>query len=138
MTSWRDYLSVSLALLLGLAVWVTAPAVIGQAEPWDAGWPYYRTVMIVGGFIVGLGARTWDVRGLAYVAVWVGQIGGTVITGLAARGGLALGVLTTGIGSLWLVPGLLLGAGLQAAFTKGARAVGLAALLGAWNLFTLM
>ena len=117
----RDYLSVSLALLLGLAVWVTAPAVIGQTEPWDAGWPYYRTVMFVGGFIVGLGARTWEIRGLAYVAVWVGQIGGTVITGLAARGGLALGVLTTGIGSLWLVPGLLLGAGLQAVYKNRAR-----------------
>ncbi len=92
----------AVAAFFGLLIWALSPAITGQAEPWDAGAPYYLLALPVAGFVSGLltGGPLW--------AQYTGVIAGQFAYGLI---GLGMGpLMLLGIGFL-AVYGLLFLAG---------------------------
>lgn len=88
-------------------MWALSPWVVGKNEPWDADWPFYILVMLLGGGILGV---TWPRHVfLAYVSVWLGQCGALLLP-TYDRTWLLLGMVTTAIGGLLFLPGVLIGA----------------------------
>ena len=102
------------AFLLGFALWACSRPITGNDEPWDAPYPFYSAAMILGGIVVGIIAPKRFVPAL--LGVWLGQIAAiAAVPWLAAAGWLALGIATTAFGSLFLLPGLILGWGVHSA-----------------------
>lgn len=53
-------------------VWGMSSTLTGQAEPWDAGWPYYSSGIAIASFVGGTvaGRRIW----LPMLGAYVGQV----------------------------------------------------------------
>ena len=98
----------SASALLGFGIWAASPSLTGVAEPWDAEFPYYSLTAVIGGAVVGWAFPRlwlWVVPG-----AWLGQVIGLGVLPGLDRGWLLLGVFTTGIGSLFFLPGAAFGA----------------------------
>ena len=99
------------AAALGFAVWGSAPWLVDRREPWDADWPFYSASMVLGG---GAIAWHWPNRVTAtFAGVWLGQVAALALLPTHAGNWLPLGAITTGIGSLLVLVGALLGKGLR-------------------------
>jgi hypothetical protein len=87
---------------LGFGLWLVSPLVAGCAEPWDASFPFYTPVMLVGGALVG---TLLPGHSIAFIfGVWVGQVLALAILPGHDRSWIALGAVTTAIGSLVSLP----------------------------------
>lgn len=96
------------SFLLGFALWACSRSITGADEPWDSTIPFYSMTMLLGGTIVGFIAPKQFVAAL--VCVWLGQVLAiATVPWLADAGWLLIGTITTAIGSLFLLPGLLCG-----------------------------
>lgn len=94
-------------LLLGFLVWVLSPWLVGQGEPWDADWPFYAIVMVLGGGILG---AIWPRHFLlAYGSIWLGQCAALLLPPQDWTW-LPLGVVTTAIGASLALFGFGVGA----------------------------
>ncbi len=94
------------AFLLGFGLWASSRFVVGKLEPWDADWPYYSGVMLVGGTALGL-TLPGQARAV-FFGLWVGQALALLLPG-HDRSWFLLGCVTTGIGGLLGLTGYLAG-----------------------------
>jgi len=97
------------AALLTFFIWAISPVLFGQVEPWDTPYPFYTIAIFLSGALIG-----YRYRGVAllpcFLGAWAGQIAALLILPGHDRTWLALGAVTTGIGSLLAVAGAALGA----------------------------
>jgi len=90
---------------LGFGLWLVSPLVAGCAEPWDASFPFYTPVMLVGGALVG---SLLPRHSIAFVlGVWVGQVLALATLPGHDRSWILLGAITTAIGAVVSLPGYL-------------------------------
>ena len=109
---------------VGFAVWALSPSLVDTPLPWDAAWPFYSTILLSTGFLVSqVTIKPW----LGFFGVWAGQVFALVALPLDRTTNMfgpavwwALGVVGTGVGSLILVVGWLLGKTLQRKLKKDA------------------
>lgn len=92
------------ALLLGFGLWASSRLVVGTLEPWDAEWPYYSGVMLVGGAAMGMALPRQAAT--VFLGLWAGQALALLLPG-HDRSWFLLGCVTTGIGSLLGLTGYL-------------------------------
>ena len=88
---------------LGFGVWALSRTVTGQAEPWDATFPFYLITFLIGGGIISL--ITGHHHILCWVGVWIGQVAALLILSGLDRSWIVLGVITTAAGSIIAVLG---------------------------------
>jgi hypothetical protein len=96
---------VAAALMFGL--WAGAPGLLGVLEPWDTDHPVYMTAALLIGAALGYAPRS-TLLGL-FLGAWLGQIAALLLLSGHDRAWLLLGFLTTGLGSLVVVAGGLVG-----------------------------
>jgi len=95
-----------LGFFVGLGLWVGSPLLVGKAEPWDAEWPFYASVMLIAGAILG---AAWPKRWMSvFLGLWAGQAIALLLPP-HDRAWALLGVFTTGFGSLLGLAGALCG-----------------------------
>jgi hypothetical protein len=100
------------AFALGILLWVTSEPVIGHTEPWDSAAPYYSAVMMFGGIVLGVGWSHYRAKMWGYLGAWLGQfLGALLVTG--DRSWWLLGLVSTGVGSLWIPFGMWVGGALR-------------------------
>lgn len=88
---------------LGFGLWLVSPLVAGCVEPWDASFPFYAPVMLMGGALAG---TLLPRRFIAFVfGVWGGQVLALAVLPGHDRSWIALGAITTAIGSVVSLPG---------------------------------
>lgn len=105
------------AFAFGFGLWASAPWLVGTREPWDAEIPFYYTgLMLLGGTALGAAFPQRSVA--AFLGFWAGQFIATLVLPGYDRTWAALGVITTGIGSLIGLGGYLAGALLRRLLTK--------------------
>ncbi len=92
---------------LGFGIWAASPALTGQAEPWDADFPYYLTTSVIGGAALGLLFPRHLLR--SYFGAWSGQFLAFAVLPDLDRDWLPLSVVTTAIGSLLILLGAAIG-----------------------------
>jgi len=92
-----------LSVLLGFLIWALSPTILGRAEPWDSPYPFYSMVFISGGALIALIERKSDA--LCGLGAWVGQLLALGTLPGMAHGWFPIGVITTGIGSLFALLG---------------------------------
>jgi hypothetical protein len=103
----RKFVVFFVAATFGFCIWAFSPLLTGHNEPWDSEYPFYILVSLGGG--VGLGLLAPRYITACYLGVWFGQvIACGVLPGLD-RGWLVLGIVTTGIGSLLALIGMVIG-----------------------------
>lgn len=108
-----------LAFAIGFGLWASAPLLVGRREPWDAELPFYYTgLMLLGGGAVG--AAFPGRVGCAFLGFWVGQAVAFLVLPGHDRGWAWLGLITTGLGSLFGVGGFLGGWLLRSAVSRPA------------------
>ena len=68
----RSFVVLSVGVLLGMAIWWTAPILSGQVEPWDAEGKYYLQALFVAGFL----AAAFSPRAfwVAPIGIYIGQL----------------------------------------------------------------
>jgi hypothetical protein len=66
MSTYARVLPLLLGFVLGAAVWLSSPALIGYAEPWDAPSIYYPSALLLTGIIAG---------GATPSKWWIGALG---------------------------------------------------------------
>jgi len=96
---------------VGFVVWLVAPWVAGQAEPWDAAYPLYSITLISSGILLGLlGPRPRRLGWLtAWIGAWAGQVAALVLLPWLEPAALSIGALVTGLGSSLFVIGTVAG-----------------------------
>jgi hypothetical protein len=96
---------------LGFCLWLVSPLLAGCAEPWDASFPFYTPVMLAGGALAG---ALLPRHSLAFVlGVWLGQVLALAILPGHDRNWIALGAVTTAIGSIASLPSYVVAAQLR-------------------------
>lgn len=109
----RESGAMAVAVAAGFLVWALSPRLTGQPLPWDAKWPFYSLVLLAAGLVASqLGQR----MGFSFAATWAGQVIALVTLPLDRTANMmgqgawwVLGIAATGVGSLILVLGWLLG-----------------------------
>ena len=92
----------SAGALLGYGLWLVSPIVAGCAEPWDASFPLYTPVLVVGG---ALGGGLLPGRAIAFLlGLWIGQVLALATLPDHQRSWILLGAVTTAIGATVSVP----------------------------------
>jgi hypothetical protein len=87
------------AFVFGFGLWASAPWLVGTREPWDAQAPFYYTgAMLLGG--AALGGALPRHCAAATLGLWAGQAISMLLLPGHDRTWAALGVVTTGVGSL--------------------------------------
>jgi hypothetical protein len=95
------------AAVLGFALWAASPVLTGYPEPWDADGPFYALFSLLSGALLAFW-RPWRLLSI-YIGFWVGQVVATVTLPGLDRSWWLLGVFTTAIGSVLVLPGGLVG-----------------------------
>lgn len=109
----RETAGIVSAAVSGFLVWALSPSLAGTPLPWDASWPFYSIVFLVTGLIVAQFAR---IMWLAVIGAWAGQLVALIMLPLDRTVNMwgeeawwTLGVVGTGVGSLIVVAGWILG-----------------------------
>jgi hypothetical protein len=95
------------AAALGFGIWASSPVLTGHAEPWDSEHAFYSVALLIGGSVLGL-LRSRHLL-LCYLGAWSGQVVALAVLPGLDRGWLLLGVITTAMGSVWILPGAVAG-----------------------------
>lgn len=107
--------------LAGFGVWATSRWAAGTDEPWDASFPYYLPVMVIGGAFSAAIAPWIALSPLLFLCVWIGQMAALLtMPWLREAGWFALGAISTGVGSLLFLLGFLLVAAPVASASRAA------------------
>jgi hypothetical protein len=97
-TSW---LAPLLAAAFMFGIWAASPLLFGCAEPWDSPYPVYSGASLLGGVILGF---LFPHHLYSYfLGAWAGQVVALLFLPGHDRGWFALGLVTTGVGSVFLV-----------------------------------
>jgi hypothetical protein len=96
---------------LGFGLWLVSPYVAGRVEPWDASFPFYGPVMLVGGALAG--GRVPRHAVAFFLGVWLGQVFALAVLPGHDRTWILLGVVTTAVGGMAGVAGYLVGSFLR-------------------------
>jgi hypothetical protein len=96
----------------------------GCAEPWDASFPFYTPVVLVGGALGGTLLPGHSIRFV--LGVWLGQVLALAILPGNDRSWIALGAVTTAIGSIVSLPSYVAAAqiGARGSAHRAGRRVG--------------
>lgn len=95
------------AALCTFLIWATSPVVFSAIEPWDAPYLVYSVTTFLGGCILGYRFRGALLS--SFLGAWLGQVVALLTLPGHDRTWFELGLVTTAIGSLFLVAGAFLG-----------------------------
>jgi hypothetical protein len=95
--------------LLTFFIWASSPLLFAQAEPWDTPYPFYSITAFFGGCLLGFRFRGGALLP-SFIGAWVGQVVALAALPGHDRTWFGLGVVTTGVGSLVVLAGALVGA----------------------------
>lgn len=95
-----------ISAIFGFCIWAL-PILKYHSEPWDVGGQSYLIVSIAGGFILGMLAPRYFA--VCYLGAWLGQVLACGVLPGIDHAWLMLGVLTTGIGSILVLVGAIIG-----------------------------
>lgn len=101
MISW--ILAFVAASTLSFLVWALSPVLVGQTEPWDADVPFYSIGFLICGAAVGAVFR--GRLAAIYLGAWAGQLVALVVLPSSDLAWFLLGMMTTGIGSVFFLAG---------------------------------
>lgn len=94
------------AAILAYAVWASSPLLFSAVEPWDTPYPFYSVTLFFGGLFIGY---VFSAVASPALGAWAGQVAALLTLPGHDRDWILLGVVTTGIGSLLVLAGVLLG-----------------------------
>ena len=95
---------------LGATIWATSPMVIGRAEPWDGGGPYYFFCLFMAGIVVGVlfYRRSIGVLFIGVIGIILGQLLYMLFFLSAGSPFLMLGVIFLLGYGVFSIPGIVL------------------------------